>query len=491
MQPKINTRNYIFLTLLILISALLNIFCSIIASKTNFPLYMDSFATIAVAAISGLVPAIFVAVLTNGTLFLFGQLKLIFVLCQLMTAVGSWLVFRIAKNKTIYVYKGGLKRFSLDSFMFAGILSAFTNGIFGSLFAAMYHYNLTAIEQGIFLVTGNTLFANLLGGFFLNLVDKSLSSFIAYGIYSALCVKLAKAQSTAARQTDASESKIKPEFVFLTVAFLALVFSFGFKTLTGKYFDTEYKLVLQNANTFEELRAYEKFISKGFETLAYSSFLLMAISLFSMQMRLNRRKNQLKIQEAKSEAQKAFARDLHDGAIQTLSALKISLSQGDNKRALSFADEAICESRELLGLSRMDLSDDFIVLAKQYVKIFEENYRIPVSVFEASDYVKSISSESKVQLLKILQEALLNAGKHSGAEKIEIKILDTSSSFVMSVCDNGMGFDFENTTGEQAVFHAGLKTMRERAVLLGGEIKIKSDGNGTTVQLFLPIKNIR
>ena len=89
MQPKINTRNYIFLTLLILISALLNIFCSIIASKTNFPLYMDSFATIAVAAISGLVPAIFVAVLTNGTLFLFGQLKLIFVLCQLMTAVGS------------------------------------------------------------------------------------------------------------------------------------------------------------------------------------------------------------------------------------------------------------------------------------------------------------------------------------------------------------------------------------------------------------------
>ena len=491
MQPKINTRNYIFLTLLILISALLNIFCSILASKTNFPLYMDSFATIAVAAISGLVPAIFVAVLTNGTLFLFGQLKLIFVLCQLMTAVGSWLVFRIAKNKTIYVYKGGLKRFSLDSFMFAGILSAFTNGIFGSLFAAMYHYNLTAIEQGIFLVTGNTLFANLLGGFFLNLVDKSLSSFIAYGIYSALCVKVAKAQSTAARQTDASESKIKPEFVFLTVAFLALVFSFGFKTLTGKYFDTEYKLVLQNTNTFEELRAYEKFISKGFETLAYSSFLLMAISLFSMQMRLNRRKNQLKIQEAKSEAQKAFARDLHDGAIQTLSALKISLSQGDNKRALSFADEAICESRELLGLSRMDLSDDFIVLAKQYVKIFEENYRIPVSVFEASDYVKSISSESKVQLLKILQEALLNAGKHSGAEKIEIKILDTSSSFVMSVCDNGMGFDFENTTGEKAVFHAGLKTMRERAVLLGGEIKIKSDGNGTTVQLFLPIKNIR
>lgn len=60
---------------------------------------MDSFATIAVAAISGLVPAIFVAVLTNGTLFLFGQLKLIFVLCQLMTAVGSWLVFRIAKKQ--------------------------------------------------------------------------------------------------------------------------------------------------------------------------------------------------------------------------------------------------------------------------------------------------------------------------------------------------------------------------------------------------------
>ena len=91
---------------------------------------MDSFATIATASIAGLIPALLVAVLTNGTLFLLGHLKAAFILCQLMTALGSYLVFKFAKRH-------GEKKLSLDSFMFVGILSAFTNGISGSLFAAM------------------------------------------------------------------------------------------------------------------------------------------------------------------------------------------------------------------------------------------------------------------------------------------------------------------------------------------------------------------
>lgn len=118
---------------------------------------MDSFATIAIAAVGGLVPSLVTAVLTNGTLFLLDRLKLIFMLCQLMTAFGSRAVFRISK-------KHSEEKFSLDSFMMAGILSAFTNGIFGSLFAVSYHYNLTAIEQGIFFVTNNFIAANLAGG---------------------------------------------------------------------------------------------------------------------------------------------------------------------------------------------------------------------------------------------------------------------------------------------------------------------------------------
>ena len=134
---------------------------------------MDSFATIVAAAVGGLVPSLITAILTNGTLFLIGRLKLLFILCQIMTAFGSWFIFRMSR-------KTGEQKFSLDSFMFAGIISAVTNGIFGSSFAAFYHYNLTAIEQGILLVTKNIIISNLLGGILLNLVDKSIASFLAY-----------------------------------------------------------------------------------------------------------------------------------------------------------------------------------------------------------------------------------------------------------------------------------------------------------------------
>lgn len=150
---------------------------------------MDSFATIAIASMGGFVPSIIVAILTNGTLFLLGRLKLIFILCQMMTALGSSFIFSLAK-------KNGEEKISLDSFMMAGFLSAFTNGIFGSLFAAFYHYNLTAIEQGILFVTNNVIAANLIGGFLLNLLDKAFAAFIAYGMYLLILKKCERAWSS-------------------------------------------------------------------------------------------------------------------------------------------------------------------------------------------------------------------------------------------------------------------------------------------------------
>lgn len=469
-------KNYLPLFALILLSSFLNIAGSILARESHFPLYMDSFATIATASIAGLIPALLVAVLTNGTLFLLGHLKAAFILCQLMTALGSYPVFKIAKRH-------GEKKLSLDSFMFVGILSAFTNGISGSLFAAMYNYNLSAIEQGIFLVTNNILFANLAGGFFLNLVDKALASFIAYGIYLVI-IKRLKIDSQ--NIGDKQKLKIKPEYIFLIAAFFALFFSFGFKTMIGNSFDDKYQTVSERIDEFETIRTYEKFINKGFDSLSYTSFILMAISVLIMQVRLNRRKNEIEILRTKEETKKRFSRDLHDGVIQSLAALKLCLSQSDAERAKFLADDAICKTRELLGFSRFDLSDDFINLVHQYVKVFEANYKIGVNVFEASSFASGLSSEIKYEILKILQEALTNAGKHSGSDKIEVKIIDTSSNFVMSVCDNGTGFT--NTDTGITACHAGIKVMHERASVLGGEIKIKSDKTGTTVSLILPIR---
>ncbi len=495
----------IYFPLLILFSSVLNIAGSILAGESSFPLYMDSFATIAIAAMGGFVPSIIVALLTNGTLFLLGRLKLIFILCQLMTALGSSFIFALTK-------KNGEEKISLDSFMTAGILSAFTNGIFGSLFAAFYHYNLTAIEQGILFVTNNVIAANLIGGFLLNLLDKAFAAFIAYGMYLLILKKCERAWSsceashwTEERTKESDEGlvscgtpdrrlpavspslKIKPEYIFLIIAFLTFAMAIGFKKTADRKFSEDYENIIESSqfDALEEKRSEEEFINKGFDSVLYTTFILAAISLIIMQVRLGEEKNKIRIQKAKEETQRAFSRDLHDGAIQTLAALKICLSESEDERAKKLTEDAIAQARELLAFSRIDLSSDLIALVRETAKVFEENYKTKIAFYEASDVAQKFSSDAKVQILKILQEALRNALKHSGADKIEIKMIDTMNDFILSVCDNGSGFDVEKP-GEKAG-HAGLKIMEERAIELGGHLAIKSGKDGTNVSLILPI----
>ncbi|MDD6968409.1 MAG: ATP-binding protein [Treponema sp.] len=503
----------IYFPLLILFSSVLNIAVSILAGETSIPLYMDSFATIAIASMGGFVPSIIVAILTNGTLFLLGRLKLIFILCQMMTALGSSFIFSLAK-------KNGEEKISLDSFMMAGFLSAFTNGIFGSLFAAFYHYNLTAIEQGILFVTNNMIAANLIGGFLLNLLDKAFAAFIAYGMYLLILKKCERAWSsckashwTEERTKENDEGsvqgsgralvscgtpdrrlpavspslKIKPEYFFLIIAFLTFAMAIGFKKTADRKFSEDYENIIESSqfDALEEKRSEEEFINKGFDSVLYTTFILAAISILIMQVRLGEEKNKIRIQKAREETQRAFSRDLHDGAIQTLAALKICLSDSKNERAKKLTEDAITQARELLAFLRIDLSSDLIALVRETAKVFEENYKTKIAFYEASDVAQNFSSDAKVQILKILQEALRNALKHSGADKIEIKMIDTMNDFILSVCDNGSGFDVEKP-GEKAG-HAGLKIMEERAIELGGHLAIKSGKDGTNVSLILPI----
>lgn len=176
LNSKQNIRVLLFDFACIFITVALNDSASLFSSKFHLPLYMDSIATIALASLCGFFPAVLGAFLTNLVITLLGKLKLIFCLCQILTACGACLVFYFrSKNET--------EEFSLDSFMFAGILSAFSNGILGSLFAAFMGYNLSPIEKGLYFLTDNIFAANLAGGFILNLIDKSFAAFISYFIY--------------------------------------------------------------------------------------------------------------------------------------------------------------------------------------------------------------------------------------------------------------------------------------------------------------------
>jgi signal transduction histidine kinase/ligand-binding sensor domain-containing protein len=106
---------------------------------------------------------------------------------------------------------------------------------------------------------------------------------------------------------------------------------------------------------------------------------------------------------------------------------------------------------------------------------------------EATGPESELPQEVEQHLLRIAQEAVTNALKHSGASRIAIKLHTEAKKLFLRIVDNGRGFD------QQDVFsslggHFGLIGMRERAERLGGELRLASHpGEGTEVEVMVPL----
>ena len=87
-----------------------------------------------------------------------------------------------------------------------------------------------------------------------------------------------------------------------------------------------------------------------------------------------------------------------------------------------------------------------------------------------------------MELLRIVQEALTNARRHSGAQHVGVSLWVEGNDLVAEVSDDGRGFETETAPG------IGLRNMRERAAALGGKLEVQSEpGGGTRVRLRAPI----
>jgi len=107
-------------------------------------------------------------------------------------------------------------------------------------------------------------------------------------------------------------------------------------------------------------------------------------------------------------------------------------------------------------------------------------------VFEQSGTPRRLSSNAEHQLLRIGQEAVLNAVRHSGTPSVTMHLHYDEDVVTLTITDTGKGFDPSHPVGTGD--HYGLVTMRERAQQAGGELSMTSSpGQGTTVQARLPI----
>lgn len=199
-----------------------------------------------------------------------------------------------------------------------------------------------------------------------------------------------------------------------------------------------------------------------------------------------------------------LARELHDGIGQTLgyvgmqtqAALKW-LHDGNSEKAGSLLDrlvevtkDAHADVREsILSLKTGSGQDwSFIPALKDYMKKFEANYGIRTELaLSAGIDGNTFAPGTGAQLLRVIQEAMTNARKHSGAGILRVRMGENDSMAQIFITDDGQGFDTSRLErGNDG--HFGLVFMRERMMQIGGSLKIESipDG-GTTLTLDVPL----
>jgi signal transduction histidine kinase len=100
---------------------------------------------------------------------------------------------------------------------------------------------------------------------------------------------------------------------------------------------------------------------------------------------------------------------------------------------------------------------------------------------EARNVSPELPDEVQTCVYRVVQEALNNAARHSGAKNARVFVEQNDAGIDISVHDDGRGFDPQNTRG------LGMLGMEERVRRLGGSIRMESQsGNGTTVLAHLP-----
>lgn len=208
---------------------------------------------------------------------------------------------------------------------------------------------------------------------------------------------------------------------------------------------------------------------------------------------------------ARSEERQHIARDLHDGAIQSLCAAEMRLGQirqgissghgEDAVEALASAQNLIIREIRKLRLQveclRKGAFDDALKpRLAELIEDFELTAGIS-AIFHCDINEDIVSPKLALELLYFVQEGLSNARKHSGCSRVEVTL--TGEKFVqLTIQDNGSGLGFtgERSLDELGQCCVGPCVIRERVTANGGSLTITSHpDSGTRLCIHIPVRN--
>jgi len=206
-----------------------------------------------------------------------------------------------------------------------------------------------------------------------------------------------------------------------------------------------------------------------------------------------------------TEERERIAREMHDSLAQVLGyvntkaqAAQQLIDAGQTERAsgqigqlAEAARAAYVDVRENILALRTSVSPDRPLdeTLRAYVASWQEQSGVAADVSIGMPIAAgSLSGSSEVQLMRIIQEALANVRKHSGATQARIRIAVVDGALEAVVEDNGAGFE-PDALSKSAFPRFGLSTMRERAEAAGGTLTVESTpGSGTRIIARLPTR---
>ncbi|MBR9860985.1 hypothetical protein GYB22_09625 [bacterium] len=208
-------------------------------------------------------------------------------------------------------------------------------------------------------------------------------------------------------------------------------------------------------------------------------------------------KNNSIILDAIDKEREGIATEIHDSITQQITSVYYNLISVKARNLVDQNVEGIIDdvtlllnntikdcrnlSRSLIPVSipEFGLEEALKGLADQYS--FKSDLKIDI------DYKleTKLSSDAELQLYRIIQQACMNSLTHSECDSIEIELKSDGTTAIISITDNGKGFDIKQT--EKAGI--GLLTMRNRARSLNGTFDVSSsEGNGTRIEIQIPLK---
>ena len=188
----------------------------------------------------------------------------------------------------------------------------------------------------------------------------------------------------------------------------------------------------------------------------------------------------------------SLVRDLHDGLGMTLSSHIHTLGNrgvGDDDAALWALKEVNDDLRLIIESSAFDDTDE---LGDRLVPLRHRSARLlEAAGIECRWQLRQLQGcrlggKRDLDFLRVLQEALANVLKHSGATQVEVDIEAAEGELRLSIHDNGHGF--ESDAASPPPGGMGLQNMRMRAARLSGTLEIRSSASGTRLDLRCPIE---